>query len=98
MCVCVCVVRTCVCANIYTGLLPADPDWSSYPEAIVRDPLSKEAIIAKMLKVEAQDPNNNADYGIIEYPGATNASDTPLTRLLHVLDNADYGIFEYPGN
>ena len=81
---CLCVVRTCVCANIYTGLLPADPDWSSYPKAIVRDPLSKKAIIAKMLNIEAQDPNNNADYGIIEYPGAPNAShasDTHLTRL-----------------
>ena len=78
---CLCVVRTCVCANIYTGLLPADPDWSSYPKAIVRDPLSKKAIIAKMLNIEAQDPNNNADYGIIEYPGAPNASHASYTHL-----------------
>jgi len=43
------------------GLLPDDPDWASYPKSLVADPTTKEAVLAKALKVRPFDPIDNAD-------------------------------------
>jgi len=48
------------------GLLPDDPDWSSFPKALVRDPTSKQAKVDKALSIQAQDPINNADIDMSE--------------------------------
>ena len=43
------------------GVLPEDPNWSAYPKALIRDPVSKQAMIDKALQIQTQDPVNNAD-------------------------------------
>ena len=48
------------------GLLPDDPDWSSFPKELVRDPTTKQAMVDKALSVQAQDPNDNADIDMSE--------------------------------
>lgn len=65
------------------GLLPDDPDWASYPKALIRDPNSKEAVLDKALHVEAEDPIGNADVfdkgepegkAVVEQRGAISAT------------------------
>jgi len=43
------------------GLLPHDPDWSSYPKSLVRDPTTKKAVLDKALNMDVEDPIDNAD-------------------------------------
>jgi len=44
------------------GILPADPDWGSFPKALVRDPNTRAAQVEDALSTQTWDPLGNADY------------------------------------